>query len=142
MSTPAKISPEDSIRENAIAEMTALRFQPAKSLPMTILFLWLSGNEISIFTIMFVGMAFINPITSLIKTSETFAKFNELAKRDKYISSCLSQSKMIYAGLCMLAFGVALMKLQLMSLLPVCKMDWMSSSPAVPAERSFGVFLS
>lgn len=142
MKSAAQISPEGTFRNHVISELTALRLQPIKQLPMTIIFLWLSGNEISIFTIMFVGMAFVNPITTMISTPKTFERFNEHAEKDKYIASALSQSKFIYAGCCLLAFGVALLKLQWMSLLPVCRMDWMSSSPLIPSERSYGAIVS
>lgn len=141
MQPTEQISPEEMQRNMVIGEMTALRLQPIKQLPMTLIFLMMAGNDISIFTIMFVGMAFISPITTLIKTSEAFSRFDASAAADKYIASALSQSKFIYAGCCLISFGVALMKLQWMGLLPVCKMDWMSSTPLIPGERSFGSIL-
>lgn len=141
MKPTEQASPEEVQRNRVIAEMTALRLQPIKQLPITFFVLWMTGNDISIVTIMFVGMAFISPIKTLATTSETFARFNTFAATDKYIASALSQSKFIYAGCCLVAFLVVVVKLHWMGLLPVCKMDWMSSTPLIPGERSFGSIL-
>eukprot|EP00796_Vickermania_ingenoplastis_P005906 gene5906-4221_t len=134
----AQLTAAESRRQRAIAQMSDLRMQPVKQLPMTVFFMWMTGNEISIFTIMFLSMAFISPLTAIINTGKAFEPFQEAGKKDKEIASFTSQSKLIYMACCVAALSVALLKLHWMSLLPVSMMDWMSTEPMLPYERSVG----
>lgn len=132
------LTPEEARRRRCIGQLMGIRTQPVKQLPMTLFTLWMSGNDVSIFTIMFLGMALMAPINALMTFNKVFEDFAEVAKKDKQVSAALSQAKLIYIACCFAAFGVGILKLQWMSLLPVCMMDWISTASLPVKERSFG----
>lgn len=113
-----------------------LQFGPVKALPMTLFMLWMVGNDISLFSIMFVGMAVSNPITSLLGTNKLFESFDEMIREDPSLRSSVTQAKLIYAACCVVAFVVGLVKLSWMGLMPVSSLDWMDHRPPTAAEFS------
>lgn len=138
MSVAAVGSIEEARRNRAIGQMNILRLQPVKQLPMTLLFLWMSGNDVSIFTITFLGMALMNPLSALFTINKTFEPFAADAAKDSQVKAFMSQSKLMYAGCCLVALWVALLKLYWMSLLPLYMIDWMSSKPIMNTEKIYG----
>ncbi|KAG5498666.1 hypothetical protein JKF63_02952 [Porcisia hertigi] len=148
MTTPvmnAKVSgkqmtDEEITRYNIIARLNDIRLQPLKQLPMTAFMMWMVGNEVSIFSIMFVGMAVVSPVQSIFGSGKVFVDFEEDAKADRQIRSAVNQARWIYIGCCLIAFLVALVKLNWMELLPVSSMDWMDNTPPTYQEFSRGAF--
>ena len=132
----ASMTPEQQQQERKLRRIRSLQFQPATSLPMTLFMLWMVGNDISIFTIMFVGMSISNPIGALMNTGKVFAMFDS----DPTVKKDVALAKLIHAACCLLALGVGLMKLSWMGLLPVSAIDWMDHSPPKYAELSFSSF--
>ncbi|KEG12413.1 ER membrane DUF1077 domain-containing protein [Trypanosoma grayi] len=140
MSKPASQLSERDVQHMRIhRRLNDLRMQPLKSLPMTLFMMWMVGNEVSIFSIMFVGMAVVNPLQSILGTGNVFNEFSEEAEKDTTIRSAVNQSKLVYIGASLLAFAVALVKLSWMGLMPVNAMDWLDSTPPSYKEYSQGV---
>ncbi|EAN98380.1 hypothetical protein C3747_41g1320c [Trypanosoma cruzi] len=136
----SKPSEKDMQRARTLRLLNDLRMQPLKSLPMTLFLMWMVGNDVGIFTIMFVGMAVVNPLQSIFGTNDVFKEFEEEAKGDANIRSALSHSKLMYIASCLLAFAVALVKLSWMGLMPVNAMDWLDSTPPDYKEYTQGFF--
>lgn len=135
-----QLTDEEITRNRVISRLNDLRLQPLKQLPMTAFMMWMVGNDVSIFSIMFVGMAVVNPLQSIFGAGKVFADFDEDAKADREIRSAVNQSKWLYIGCCLVAFLVALVKLNWMELLPVSSMDWMDNTPPSYGEFSTGAF--
>lgn len=135
-----QLTDEEITRMRVMARLNDIRIQPLKQLPMTGFMMWMVGNEVSIFSIMFVGMAVVNPLQSIFGAGKMFADFEEDAKTDRQIRSAVNQARWIYIGCCLVAFLVALVKLNWMELLPVSAMDWMDNTPPTYKEFSSGAF--
>lgn len=132
------VSDKEKRRMRIQRRINDIQFGPVKSLPMTLFMLWMVGNEISLFSIMFVGMAITNPISALMNTGGTFEQFAEVVREDPTLSSSITQGKLIYAACCLAAFVVGLMKLAWMGLMPVSASDWMDHRPPTLSESSRG----
>ena len=70
------------------------------------LMLWMTGSGINIFTIMFTGMAMINPLKSIAGVHTQFARFSDNGKVD------LTQQKFQFVALNLVCLGVALYKVR------------------------------
>ncbi|XP_035679466.1 ER membrane protein complex subunit 4-like [Branchiostoma floridae] len=103
---------------------------PLKQLPMNLFIMYMSGNSISIFPIMMVGMMFIRPVQAFLSVKSTFKNFEgtqALAQKSVYLVSNL------------LALGLALYKCQAMGLLPTHSSDWLAfMDPQQRVEYSMG----
>lgn len=86
---------------------------PVKSLPMSAIMMYMSGNTLQIFSIMMVIMAFKNPLMGLINTNQAFERF-----KTETNSGQLLQTKLVYMVMQLLALGVGVWKLNAMGLLP------------------------
>ncbi|CAG2117199.1 unnamed protein product [Medioppia subpectinata] len=89
---------------------------PMKQIPMNLFIMYMSGNSISIFPIMMVGMLFLRPIKALIQINTTF-------KMIEGNQSILQ--KLIYFVGNLLCVALALYKCQSMGLLPSHASDWL-----------------
>ena len=102
-----------------------IAYGPGKGLLTTGFMLWMSGSSIQIFSIMMTGMALLNPLKALFALNEPFKNFEKEEGLD------LKMPKLIFAGLQVLALGVALYKCSTMGLLPLTSADWISYLPKV-----------
>lgn len=134
----SQMTEQELTRARINAKLNDMRLSPVKQLPMTAFMMYMVGNEVSIFSIMFVGMAVINPITSIFNAGKMFEPFEEDAAADRQIRSAVNQSKWIFIGCCLVAFMVALVKINWMGMLPVNSMDWMITQPPAYKEYSVG----
>ncbi|KAK7201044.1 hypothetical protein NESM_000164400 [Novymonas esmeraldas] len=139
-SVAKQMTDEEITRHRVMARLNDIRTQPLKQLPMTGFMMWMVGNDVSIFSIMFVGMAVVNPLQAIFGAGKMFAEFEESANADRQIRSAVNQARWIYIGCCLIAFLVALVKLNWMELLPVSSMDWMDNTPPTYQELSAGAF--
>ena len=114
-------TPEQQARTRMLNRINGMQFQPVTQLPMTVFMLWMSGNDIHIFSIMMTGMAIYQPFNSLIGTNTAFKMF----ENDKTIASDVFRGKLVYAACCCVALLVGLVKLSWMGLLPTSASDWM-----------------
>ncbi|KAF4587398.1 ER membrane protein complex subunit 4 [Ophiocordyceps camponoti-floridani] len=104
---------------------------PVKSLPMTAIMMYMSGNSLQIFSIMMVFMAFKNPLVGLMGTNQAFEKFRTDGNESK-----LLQTKVVYVAMQLVALGVGIWKVNAMGLLPTTRSDWlMWESQRLSADR-------
>jgi len=89
---------------------------PIRQIPMNLFIMYMSGNSISIFPIMMVGMLFLRPIKALIQTNSTF----KMIEGHQAILQ-----KLIYLVGNLLCVALALYKCQSMGLLPSHASDWL-----------------
>ncbi|CAJ2501921.1 Uu.00g047740.m01.CDS01 [Anthostomella pinea] len=94
---------------------------PVKSLPMTAIMMYMSGNSLQIFSIMMVYMAFKNPIMGLVGTNQAFERFESDSNKAKII-----QVKLAYIVMQCVALGVGIWKVNAMGLLPTTRSDWLA----------------
>ena len=86
---------------------------PVKSLPMTAIMMYMSGNTLQIFSIMMVLMAFKNPIMGLIGTNQALARFESDTNRSQIVPV-----KLLYVVMQLVALAVGVWKINSMGLLP------------------------
>ncbi|KAK4099297.1 hypothetical protein N658DRAFT_498444 [Parathielavia hyrcaniae] len=94
---------------------------PIKSLPMTGIMMYMSGNSLQIFSIMMVFMAFKNPIMGIIGTNQAFERFETETNRTKIL-----QVKLTYVVMQLLALALGIWKVNGMGLLPTTRSDWLA----------------
>lgn len=94
---------------------------PIKSLPMTALMMYMSGNSLQIFSIMMVFMAFKNPIMGILATNQAFEKFESDTNKGKVL-----QVKVIYVIMQLVALALGVWKVNGMGLLPTTRSDWLA----------------
>ncbi len=87
---------------------------PVKSLPMTAIMMYMSGNSLQIFSIMMVVMAFKNPLMGLMNTNQAFERF-----QSESIAGQLLQVKLVYVACQLVALAVGVWKIDNMGLLPL-----------------------
>ncbi|KAL2121633.1 hypothetical protein VTJ04DRAFT_5660 [Mycothermus thermophilus] len=108
---------------------------PIKSLPMTAIMMYMSGNSLQIFSIMMVFMAFKNPIMGILATNQAFERFETETNRARML-----QVKLAYVVMQLVALALGVWKVNKMGLLPTTRSDWLAWEPlreplehAVPA---------
>lgn len=94
---------------------------PVKSLPMTAIMMYMTGNTLQIFSIMMVFMAFKNPIVGLIGTAQAFERFETDTNKGKML-----QVKLAYVAMQLVALAVGVYKVNAMGLLPTTRSDWLA----------------
>ncbi|KAF2365169.1 Protein of unknown function DUF1077 TMEM85 [Trinorchestia longiramus] len=103
---------------------------PIKGVPMNMFLLYMSGNSISIFPIMMVGMMLMRPSKALWATNATFSSFEgtqAILQKVTYMLGNLAQ------------IGLALYKCQALGLLPTHASDWLAfQEPAMQMEFVHG----
>jgi hypothetical protein len=86
---------------------------PIKSLPMTAIMMYMSGNSLQIFSIMMVFMAFKNPIMGILATNQAFERFETETNRARML-----QVKLAYVVMQLVALALGVWKVNKMGLLP------------------------
>ncbi|KAK4125393.1 transmembrane protein [Parathielavia appendiculata] len=94
---------------------------PIKSLPMTAIMMYMSGNSLQIFSIMMVFMAFKNPIMGILGTNQAFERFETETNRAKIV-----QVKLAYVVMQLVALALGIWKVNGMGLLPTTRSDWLA----------------
>ncbi|KAI3329252.1 hypothetical protein HD806DRAFT_482316 [Xylariaceae sp. AK1471] len=109
---------------------------PVKSLPMTFIMMYMSGNSLQIFSIMMVYMAFKNPIMGLVGTNQAFERFESDTNRTKILSV-----KLAYVVMQLVALAVGIWKVNTMGLLPTTRSDWLAwEAQRDPLEHAVSAF--
>eukprot|EP00039_Didymoeca_costata_P000637 m.46612 g.46612 ORF g.46612 m.46612 type:complete len:213 (+) comp10390_c0_seq1:91-729(+) len=96
-----------------------LAAQPGMQLPMNLFMMWMSGDQVGLFSIMMTGMMCRSPITSLLNMSQSFQRLEEGEQLD------LLWQKVTYLMLNALGFMLAAWKLKSLGLLPTTSSDWL-----------------
>ncbi|KAI1818346.1 hypothetical protein GGS20DRAFT_581457 [Poronia punctata] len=109
---------------------------PVKSLPMTFIMMYMSGNSLQIFSIMMVFMAFKNPIMGLLGTNQAFERFESDTNKAKMLPV-----KLAYIAMQLVALGVGIWKVNGMGLLPTTRSDWLAwEAQRDPLEHAVSAF--
>ncbi|VBB74076.1 Putative protein of unknown function [Podospora comata] len=94
---------------------------PIKSLPMTAIMMYMSGNSLQIFSIMMIVMAFKNPIMGILGTNQAFERFETETNKGKVL-----QVKLVYVVMQIVALALGVWKVNGMGLLPTTRSDWLA----------------
>ncbi|WFD30411.1 hypothetical protein MSPP1_001430 [Malassezia sp. CBS 17886] len=92
---------------------------PAKSLPMSLMMLWMSGNSVQIFSMMVVFMTVVNPLKSLATVHTVFAPY----RSSKH---SLAPQVAVFIACQLLCIALGLYKCWSMGLLPTESSDWLA----------------
>jgi hypothetical protein len=114
----ADVTVHDTESNLAVKKYWDVALGPLKQLPMNLFIMYMSGNSISIFPIMMVGMMVWRPIQALIGIKTTFKMLDPSPQG-------LIQ-KMVYFVSNLLGIALALYKCSSMGLLPTHSSDWLS----------------
>ncbi|KAK4108428.1 hypothetical protein N656DRAFT_771804 [Canariomyces notabilis] len=105
---------------------------PIKSLPMTAIMMYMSGNSLQIFSIMMVFMAFKNPIMGILTTNQAFERFETESNKARIL-----QVKLAYVAMQLVALALGVWKVNSMGLLPTTRSDWLAwETQREPVERA------
>lgn len=116
---------KDERRQRKVNRLNSLQMSPVSNLPVTLLMLWMCGNDIGIFSIMMTGNAIYSPISQLLNAGAQFVPF----ANDDDIKEDVLRAKLIYMALCFVSVLVGLAKLHFMGLLPTAAADWLDHTP-------------
>ncbi|KAF2138050.1 uncharacterized protein K452DRAFT_328975 [Aplosporella prunicola CBS 121167] len=132
--TPARKPPSTEEMDTLkLKKAWELAIAPAKSLPMSAIGMYMSGNSLQIFSIMMVFMLFKTPVTALLNIQRTFANFDTPGT-----SSRLLGVKLVFVATNCLALALGIWKVNKMGLLPTTRSDWLAWEAArEPLERAY-----
>jgi hypothetical protein len=100
---------------------------PGKSMFMTAFMLWMSGNDLAIFSIMMLGMAFSTPVKGLMNIAGHFERFSAEATGAS-TDVDITLPKLAYVGCQLAGLCLALYKCHAMQLLPTGEDDWLPAA--------------
>lgn len=112
-------------RNRTIRRLNDLQFGPVKQLPMLALMMWMSGNELNLFSIMITGNAVSSPISMLMNTNATFKVF----ETDATLTGEIWRAKAVYFLMCLVCLAAGLLKLSWLGLVPTAAADWQDHTP-------------
>ena len=111
--------------------------EPFSKIFLTSFMMWMSGNQVNIFSMIITILALWNPLQAIFSINSVFAPLMS-SKGETPIS--LTLPKLCYLFLNIILVGIALYKCQSLGLLPT-PADWASSlSVSLPAEFSFSSY--
>ncbi|OAA40750.1 hypothetical protein BBO_05807 [Beauveria brongniartii RCEF 3172] len=84
---PRKSPTHDEMDTLKLKKAWEVALAPVKSLPMTLIMMYMSGNSLQIFSIMMVFMAFKNPIMGLANTNQAFERFQTETNSGKILQT-------------------------------------------------------
>ncbi|PNY26625.1 ER membrane protein complex subunit 4 [Tolypocladium capitatum] len=117
---PRKAPTTDEMETLKLKKAWEVALAPVKSLPMTVIMMYMSGNSLQIFSIMMVFMAFKNPLVGLMNTNLAFERFQTEGNSSKFL-----QTKLVYVAMQLVALAVGIWKVNAMGLLPTTRSDWL-----------------
>jgi ER membrane protein complex subunit 4 len=95
--------------------------RPGQQIMMNAFMLWMSGNQLNIFSINVTASAILSPLGSIVSVDQTFAHIP--AKVD------LQMAKLVFIALNLVWLGLGLYKMSSMRLLPTTSADWAFKIP-------------
>mmetsp|Transcript_44677 Transcript_44677/g.54684 ORF Transcript_44677/g.54684 Transcript_44677/m.54684 type:complete len:186 (+) Transcript_44677:47-604(+) len=110
---------------------------PSRQILMSGIMMWMSGSNLTIFTLMMMGMVMLNPLTALFSVNKAFERYDTGNN-----SSSLRLPKLAYIVLNFVSVGIGIWKLNSLGLLPTGQ----HIPPTIPAptylEFSQGMIIS
>ncbi|KAL1915521.1 uncharacterized protein VTP21DRAFT_6645 [Calcarisporiella thermophila] len=99
---------------------------PAKSIPMNMFMLWMSGNGVQIFSMIITFMLFFQPIKAIMNIQSMFERYESSSKSQDY---SLLAPKLVFIALQIAMMCLGLYKCSAMGLLPTSTSDWLAFMP-------------
>ncbi|CAO3688206.1 unnamed protein product [Rhizopus stolonifer] len=97
---------------------------PAKSVPMSLFMMYMSGNSLQIFSVMITAtMLFLQPIKAIMSAQETFSRFESTDSKQKID---LTLPKLSFIGLQVIVILLGIYRVNSMGLLPNTTSDWLT----------------
>ncbi|KAJ1992109.1 hypothetical protein H4R33_001126 [Dimargaris cristalligena] len=123
-----------SLDRNKASADTTLRLKkawdqslaPAKSLPMNLFMMWMSGNSVQIFNLVITVMMFFQPVKALMGVQSVFERFESPEKSASRKDISLLLPKIVFCLINILSIGLGLWKCSKMGLLPTTTSDWLA----------------
>lgn len=112
-STARKPPTPEELNTLKLKKAWELALAPAKSLPMSAVGMYMTGNSLQIFSIMMVFMLFKTPVTAILNMGQVFARFES-----DELKAQLLGVKAVYVLTNLLALGLGVWKVNGMGLLP------------------------
>jgi ER membrane protein complex subunit 4 len=103
----------------------SIALQPGQQIAMQAFMLYMSGNQLNMFSINVTSMAIITPLTAIFSIDQTFRKVQHDTTNDE-ANDVLQIPKLIYLALNLAFLGLGLYKMSSMRLLPTTSADWIS----------------
>ncbi|KAI9270344.1 hypothetical protein BDA99DRAFT_501512 [Phascolomyces articulosus] len=97
---------------------------PAKSIPMNGFMLYMTGNNVQIFSVMITAMLFFNPAKAIMSLNQNFSRFES-----KETAAELIMPKLLFIGLQVVTMLLGVYKVNAMGLLPTTTSDWLAFLP-------------
>ncbi|KAG1466933.1 hypothetical protein G6F55_000169 [Rhizopus delemar] len=98
---------------------------PAKSIPMSLFMMYMSGNSLQIFSVMITAtMLFMQPIKAIMSAQETFSRFESTGSKKQ--ETDLTLPKLSFIGLQLIVILLGVYRVNSMGLLPNTTSDWLS----------------
>ncbi|WFD23200.1 hypothetical protein MEQU1_001888 [Malassezia equina] len=126
LKTPAKQDKSKAVKERSVSttEIQVTKaweaaYAPAKTIPMNLMMMWMSGNSVQIFSMMVVAMMIMNPLKGIMSMHGVFAPF-----RSPNHSLLPQMTAFVLCHLACMALG--LYKCWSMGLLPTESSDWLA----------------
>eukprot|EP00760_Papus_ankaliazontas_P034288 PhM_4_TR709/c0_g1_i1/m.52253 len=116
------------------SRINSLARQPISSLGMMVFMLWMSGNDLHIFSIMITVMAIYQPLKAFGSINAIFTPFAS----DPQLKGAVLQGKIMFFVFNCVALGVGIGKCAFMGLVPTAALDWMDHTPTAPLIRLTG----
>ena len=99
--------------------------QPGQQIAMQSFMMYMSGNQLNMFSINVTSMAIISPLTAIFSIDQVFRKVQHDTTTDEG-TNMLRLPKLIYLALNLVFLCVGLYKMSSMRLLPTTSADWIS----------------
>ncbi|KAJ1924495.1 hypothetical protein IWQ60_005167 [Tieghemiomyces parasiticus] len=103
---------------------------PAKSLPMNLFMMWMSGNSVQIFNLVITVMMFFQPVKALLGVQDAFRRFEAPAEGGPTRDVNLLLPKAVFCLINLGCVALGLWKCSKMGLLPTTSSDWLAFETA------------
>jgi ER membrane protein complex subunit 4 len=103
----------------------SIALQPGQQIAMQAFMMYMSGNQLNMFSINVTSMAIISPLTAIFSIDQTFRKVQHDNTTDEG-TDILQIPKLIYLALNLVFLCIGLYKMSSMRLLPTTSADWIS----------------
>lgn len=103
----------------------SIAVQPGQQIAMQAFMMYMSGNQLNMFSINVTSMAIISPLTAIFSIDQAFRKVQHDTTTDDG-NDMLQMPKLIYLALNLVFLCVGLYKMSSMRLLPTTSADWIS----------------
>eukprot|EP00755_Sulcionema_specki_P038748 Sspe_Gene.111470::Locus_93557_Transcript_1_1_Confidence_1.000_Length_499::g.111470::m.111470 len=111
---------------------------PKNHIFMHLFLLWMVGNDINIFTIMFTGQVIYSSVSAILGVSHAFEQIIDSSERDGELRDEVFNAQITYLGFQLATLAIGLYKCYNLGLVPTNAVDWVDHRVRHPAEFAFG----